>query len=334
MTAQRASTAGRAGRAQPLASLSLDLDNEWAYLKTHGDAAWEAFPSYLDQVVPQILSLLAQRSLRITVFVVGQDAAQSQNRDALAQIASEAHEIGNHSFRHDPWLHQYSESELDQELSDAEHYIEAATGHRPVAFRGPGFSLSEATLRVLVRRGYQYDASTLPSFLGPVARAYYLATGRFDAAQRGRLEQLFGDWREGLRPLKPYQWRVGDDRLLEMPVTTFPGFRVPIHLTYVMYLAGISRQLAAAYFRMALRFCRISGVEPSLLLHPLDFLGGEDVPRLSFFPSMGLGAPLKRSVLEDCLDALQQHFEVCSLGEHAAVVTARGGLALADYPRR
>jgi peptidoglycan/xylan/chitin deacetylase (PgdA/CDA1 family) len=285
-------------------------------------------------VVPRILSLFAQRSLRITVFIVGQDAAQSQNRDALAQIAAAGHEIGNHSFNHDPWLHRYSESEIEQELSRAEHHIEAATGHRPVAFRGPGFSLSEETLRVLLRRRYAYDASTLPSFLGPLARAYYLATGKFDTSQRARLEQLFGDWREGLRPLKPYHWRVGEDRLLEMPVTTFPGVRIPIHLTYVMYLAGVSRQVAAAYFRMALRFCRVSRVEPSLLLHPLDFLGGEDVPSLSFFPSMGLGAQHKRRVLEDCLDALQQHFEVCSLGEHAEAVTARGGLAVADYPRR
>ena len=40
---------------KPLASLSLDLDNKWSYMKTHGDAGWEAFPSYLDIVVPRVL---------------------------------------------------------------------------------------------------------------------------------------------------------------------------------------------------------------------------------------------------------------------------------------
>ena len=38
------------------ASLSLDLDNLWSYLKVHGDPSWEGFPSYLDLVVPRVLA--------------------------------------------------------------------------------------------------------------------------------------------------------------------------------------------------------------------------------------------------------------------------------------
>ncbi len=41
-----------------IASLSLDLDNRWSYLKTHGDASWESFPSYLDLLVPLVLDML------------------------------------------------------------------------------------------------------------------------------------------------------------------------------------------------------------------------------------------------------------------------------------
>ena len=40
---------------KPPASLSLDLDNQWSYMKTHGDPAWESLPSYLDVVVPRAL---------------------------------------------------------------------------------------------------------------------------------------------------------------------------------------------------------------------------------------------------------------------------------------
>ncbi len=323
--AREASRVRRSGR--PLASLSLDLDNEWAYLKTHGDAAWESYPSYLDLVVPRILDVLSRRQLRITVFVVGQDAALEKNRAALAAIAGAGHEIGNHSLHHDPWLHLLAEDELEQELTLAEEYIEAATGQRPAGFRGPGFSLSDATLRVLSRRGYAYDASTLPSFLGPLARAYYFATGQFDAEQRARLGQLFGSWREGLRPLSPYRWQVGETTLLEMPVTTFPLLRVPIHLSYVLYLAGFSRPLARAYFRTALGLCRLGGVEPSILLHPLDFLSGEDVPSLRFFPSMGLPAEHKVAEVEFCLDQLSRRFRVHSVGEHAAHAASRRDLA-------
>jgi hypothetical protein len=54
-----------------IASLSRDLDNKWSYMKTHGDAGWESFPSYLDIVVPRFIDFFNQRDLKITVFVVG-----------------------------------------------------------------------------------------------------------------------------------------------------------------------------------------------------------------------------------------------------------------------
>lgn len=311
---------------KPLASLSLDLDNEWAYLKTHGDPAWESYPSYLSAVVPRILRVLTHRKLLITVFVVGQDAALEYNHEALTQIAGAGHEIGNHSLRHEPWLHLYSEQDLEQELAEAERHIQAATGQKPIGFRGPGYSQSSTMLRVLARRDYAYDASSLPSFIGPIARAYYFATGQFDAEQRERLNRLFGSWKDGLRPLKPYRWRFNGTSLLEMPVTTFPGIRVPIHLSYVIYLAGFSTVLAQTYFNSALWTCRLFGVEPSILLHPLDFLGGEDVPRLRFFPSMGMSGQQKIAIVERCLDSLVHLFDVRSVGEHAAVVATRKNL--------
>lgn len=90
---------------KPAASLSLDLDNLWSYLKIHGDPGWESLPSYLDVAVPRILAFLAERGLSITFFVVGQDAEREENREALASIAAAGHEIGNHSFHHDSWLH-------------------------------------------------------------------------------------------------------------------------------------------------------------------------------------------------------------------------------------
>ena len=65
--------------AKPIGSISLDLDNKWSYMKTHGDSGWEQFPSFLDLVVPRILDFLQEHSQKITFFVVGQDAAQEKN---------------------------------------------------------------------------------------------------------------------------------------------------------------------------------------------------------------------------------------------------------------
>lgn len=302
---------------KPLASLSLDLDNKWSYMKTHGDAGWESFPSYLDVVVPRVLDFLAARGLKITFFVVGQDAALAPNRDALALLPRAGHEIGNHSFRHEPWLHLYTAAELEDELARAEEHIARATGARPVGFRGPGFSLSHDTLRALARRGYEYDASTFPTFLGPVARAYYFMTARLDDAEAEKRRALFGKLSDGLRPLKPYRWRVDGAGLVELPVTTMPFARLPIHVSYLLYLGQFAPRLALVYFQTALALARMTGTQVSLLLHPLDFLGAEDAPELAFFPAMRRPAAEKIELVGRALGLLTDGFEVVPLREHA-----------------
>ena len=87
-----------------IADISLDLDNKWAYLRTHGDESWSEYPSYLPYVVPKILEILRGVSLKITVFVIGQDAEREENRECLQEIVADEHEIANHSFNHFPWL--------------------------------------------------------------------------------------------------------------------------------------------------------------------------------------------------------------------------------------
>lgn len=313
---------------RPIASLSLDLDNKWSYLKTHGDRGWESFPSYLDVVVPRFLEVLDSLGLSITVFVVGQDAALEKNQRALASIAKAGHEIGNHSFHHEPWLHLYSPQQVEDEIALAEEHILAATGKKPVGFRGPGYSLSPNVLDVLARRGYRYDGSTFPTFLGPLARAYYFFTARLTRAEREERKRLFGAWSEGFRPVRPYWWQVGERRLLEIPVTTMPLFRVPIHVSYLLYLRQFSRAAAGLYFRQALALCRLTGVGPSLLLHPLDFLGSDDEPDLSFFPAMRLPGKVKVEFTTRVLRLFAKQFEVLSMHEHAEALASRPDLAV------
>ena len=305
------------------ATLSLDLDNKWSYMKTHGDSGWDTFPSYLDTVVPRVLSFLKERNLNITLFVVGQDAALDKNREAMSQIGASGHEVGNHSFHHEPWLHLYPEAQIDAELTQAEEAIERATTHRPVGFRGPGFIFSNDILRVLLRRGYEYDASTFPTYLGPLARAYYFMTTKLTAEEKQERRELFGRMSEGLRPVKPYRWQLDERQLLEIPVTTMPFLKLPIHASYVLYLSLFSTKLALTYFWFALKLCRLTGTEPSLLLHPLDFLGADDTSDLSFFPAMRMASQKKLEVVNDILQLLQNEYQVISLHEYARLLTAR-----------
>ncbi len=313
---------------RPLCSLSLDLDNLWSYLKTHGDAGWDAYPTYLPTVVPRVLDLLDSRRLRITWFLVGKDAADPAHHDTLREITRRGHEVGNHSFHHEPWLHLYTEQQIDDELARTEDAIEAATSVRPDGFRGPGYSFSPTLLSVLVRRGYRYDCSTFPTFLGPLARMYYFAKARgLSAEEKAQRKQLFGKLSEGFRSLKPYTWNTPHGPLLEIPVTTMPVFKVPLHLSYLLYLAGYSRALARAYFRFAVAMCKVNRTELSFLLHPLDFLGADDTDRLSFFPGMKRPAAEKLAFVSEVFDLLAKEFTVVPMGEHATAITGRRAAA-------
>jgi hypothetical protein len=306
---------------KPLMSVSLDADNLWSYMKTHGDPGWETYPSYLDALVELVLPRLEQHGLRITFFLVGKDASIAGNVDALRSIAKAGHEIGNHSFHHEPWLHLYSRQQLEEEIALAEEHIQAATGQRTIGFRGPGFSVTRAVLEVLAARGYLYDASTFPTFIGPLARAYYFMASRgLSTADREQRALLFGSVRDGLRPLRPYRWDLGGPALVEMPVTTMPGLRTPIHLSYVLYLASFSRGAAMRYLRTALGLLRATGIEPSFLLHPLDLLGGDKVRGLEFFPGMKLATSAKLALFDEAIETIKGRFQVVTMAEHARAV--------------
>ncbi len=322
-------------RPKPIASLSLDLDNQWSYMKIHGDAGWESFPSYLDVVVPRVLAFLKERNLTITFFIVGQDAALEKNQAVIRAIAAAGHEIGNHSFKHESWLHLYSESEIEAEITQAEEILKQVTGQQTIGFRGPGYSCSAAVLRVLARRGYQYDASTFPTFLGPLARAYYFMTTKLSKAEKEKRKALFGSFKDGFQPLKPYRWAMEQRQLMEIPVSTLPIFKIPIHFSYVLYLSVFSRSLALFYFRLALALCKLTGTQPSLLLHPLDFLGCEDVPALAFFPGMSLPSHTKLKTLSQVIALLTHQYRVVSMQEHAqSVATATRHFPVVDPNQR
>jgi hypothetical protein len=317
-----------AGTRKLVATLSLDLDNQWSYMKIHGDHGWEKYPSYLGTVVPRALTLFRELHLSITFFVVGKDAELEVNHEALRMIPAAGHEIGNHSYLHESWMHLYSDAQLETELDAAERYIGQATGVRPTGFRGPGYSLSEGVLRVLLRRGYRYDASTFPTFIGPLARAYYFMKSDLQAQDRKKRSHLFGSVRDGFRPLKPYSWDLGGSRLLEIPVTTFPGLRMPFHLSYIIYLASYSPTVAKAYWRAALRSCALSGIGPSILLHPLDCVGGDELRALPFFPGMAMATETKVAIVRGCLSDLAERFEILPLGKFAASIEGSSGLRL------
>ncbi|MFY7874881.1 MAG: polysaccharide deacetylase, partial [Pirellula sp.] len=212
---------------------------------------------------------------------------------------------------------------ISHEFERSERAIEGVTGQRTLGFRGPGFSYSETVLQVLAERGYLYDASTFPTFLGPIARAYYFLHSGLGKKEKDQRKQLFGSWNAGFQRLRPFRWNLSNDQnqsLIEIPVTTVPWLKVPIHLSYVMYLATFSPWVAKRYFYQAMRFCWLNRVQPSLLLHPLDFMGCDDLKELAFFPGMSLESKPKVAIARETLGWMARSFECLTMKEHASRV--------------
>ncbi len=303
---------------KPLAGISLDMDNQWSYMKIHGDEGWDAYPSYFNIFIPHVLDVLDELDLKITFFIVGKDAESEENRKYLKMITERGHEVGNHSYHHESWLQTYSYEKIEKEIIQAEEMIEKATEQRPKGFRGPGFSWSGDLLRVLEARGYLFDASTFPTYLGPLARMYYFWKSDLSREEKKARKELFGKFSEGFRRLKPYCWNLGDEKkILEIPVTTLPVLKIPFHLSYLLYLSNISETLMKIYLHLALFLCKITRTPLSFLLHPLDLIGGDQIASLAFFPGMNISTKQKVDTFQYVLKKLKQNFHLLSMNEFA-----------------
>ncbi len=305
------------GKRKPVASISLDLDNQWTYMKIHGDEGWDKYPSYLNIFVPHVLDILDELNLKITFFIVGKDTENEENVEYLKMITERGHEVGNHSYHHESWLQTYSYEKIEKEIREAEEAIVRVTGQRPKGFRGPGFSWSKDLLRVLESRGYLYDASTLPTFLGPLARMYYFWKSDLSKEEKKARKELFGKFSEGFRKLKPYNWDLGEGKTLtEIPVTTMPIFKFPFHLSYLIYLGNISMPLMKLYLASAIRLCKLTKTPVSFLLHPLDLIGGDQIKELAFFPGMNVSSKKKVYIFKNVIKSLQRNFELKEMSAH------------------
>ena len=305
-----------------LASVSLDLDDKWSYMKVHGDAGWEKFPSYLDIVLPITLDVLDKLDIKITFFIVGQDAAIEKNHYILKMIVDRGHEVANHSFHHESWLKTYSKEKIEEEIIIAEEAILKATGKRTNMFRGPGFSWSNDLLEVLEKRNYIFDASLLPTYISPLMRKYYFWKSKLSKEEKDSRKELFGSFKESFYPLKPYTWKLPNKKdLLEIPVTTMPVFKIPFHQSYLIYISNISMGLMKVYLRFSILMCKITKTPPSYLLHPLDLIGSDHVPELAFFPGMNIQSEKKVKIFETAMTILKNNFELLPMGEFAARIS-------------
>ena len=165
-------------------------------------------------------------------------------------------------------------------------------------------------LEVLEKRNYIFDASILPTYISPLMRQYYFWKSKLSKEEKESRKELFGSFKEGFYPLKPYSWEFRNKKkLLEIPVTTMPVFKIPFHQSYLIYISEYSNRLMKGYLRFSIFMCKMTRTPPSYLLHPLDLIGSDHVPELAFFPGMNIQSEKKLKIFEDAMKMLKKNFD-------------------------
>ncbi|MCB2156728.1 polysaccharide deacetylase family protein [bacterium] len=300
---------------QPPAFVQVDVDGLWAVRRCYGQKEGDSFerdPAW-QQGIPNLLDLFADHGVPASFFLVGRDLQLPAKRALARQIAGAGHEIANHSYTHRIGLTRLPVGAILEQITRTDRIIRAAGLPAPIGFRSPGYDVDARVLRVLRRLDYVYDASVLPTALGPVLRAAdaWLAR-RIQPGKRqfGRLAYV----RAPRAPYFPQPHRLrkkaasfADSRLMEFPVTTLPPFGLPLTGAAIVAL-GPERTIAALQ-RLATRRRPVL-----LLLHAIDLtdcttpiIFRRRRPRTGGFNQ---SAEQKRAAIEPVLEFIARNYQV------------------------
>jgi len=105
-------------------------------------------PNY--KTTPQMLAVLRDKNVKVTMFILGKNA--DSHPEILAQAVADGHEIATHAYSHN-WLAKMSITEVGEELDKAEEAI-TAVAPKPTLFRPPGGAYNDAITAEAGRRGY------------------------------------------------------------------------------------------------------------------------------------------------------------------------------------
>jgi polysaccharide deacetylase family protein (PEP-CTERM system associated) len=224
----------------PTLLLSVDFE-DWHQLARRrvGWRDWERPGPALARQTDALLALLDELDVKATFFVLGM--AARAHAYLLEQVVAHGHEIGCHGDQHRPVFTQ-SPDEFAADLAAARETIERLTGHTPVGYRAPAFSITRDTpwaYDVLADQGFGYDAS------------------RHDSPRIRRREQAATT---GPHPLE----LSGGRTLWEFPVAVWRTRRSPLPVGGPSYWAVLP-------MRLVLQGLSQAGPFAGLYVHPHEF---------------------------------------------------------------
>lgn len=150
------------GGARSAAAVTFDFDAEEVWIAE--DPANASRPGVLSQGaygakvgVPLILQILDQREIHATFFVPGRVAERYPK--VVRAIVDAGHELAHHGYTHTSPTALSPEAEEDELARGLE--ILSSFGPPVTGYRSPGWELSEQTLALLARHGFQYSSNLM-----------------------------------------------------------------------------------------------------------------------------------------------------------------------------
>lgn len=313
---------------RPAGFLQVDVDGLWAVRRCYGRPERDTFvrdPCW-NEGLPRLTETFQRAGTPASFFIVGRDLLLRGKREQAAELFRQDFELGNHSWSHTLGLTLRPFGFLLREIRRTDRALRAL-GARPFGFRAPGYDVDARVLRAARQCGYLYDASVLPTMLGPAMRlADAWMARRWDPEKR-----QFGRMAYARAPRKPYfplrhklrkpAHGFADSGILEIPVGTTPVLRLP--MTAATLFSRDRRALGSLFERMASR-----GRPVLLLLHAID---GVDCRRPIVFDNrrsalggFNLSGEEKERRLRMIVEEFARHFAVERADHFARRVVGEG----------
>lgn len=207
--------------------IHIDLDTIDEIYQCYGLAnptKFESDPAY-EEGLQNFLELFREFNVKSTLFTVAQDVLNSRHCEILKRAIDGGHEIANHSLSHSFNLTSLSEEDICVEIIKSHNIIKSNLGVECVGFRAPGYNISENYIKALSRTNYKYNSSLLPTFYGFLFRI----ADKILSGKAAPDKQQFGSFSNGFKPNYPF--KIIGTNLWELPITTSPTIRFPIHST-------------------------------------------------------------------------------------------------------
>jgi hypothetical protein len=287
---------------QNLIGISFDFDSIDSHLKGYNICDASPCNAHYRIALPRILKLLDKFNAKATFFLIAQEL--SLHPESAKLILESGHEIASHSLSHPVPFQNINPEQLHSEIFLSKQILEEISGQPVIGFRAPSWDANPFLLSKIAQAGYQYDASTFPSWLMFLYRwkIAKLSNSENSSILRQPIKQMFSS-------VKPHRLVFDKKALIEIPITTAPFIGVPYYHTMKFVLPSF-------LFNLTHQFVTTRTYPIHYVFHAADFLSIRDDsldPRIDRHPGMRYCLADKLSIAENALNRLKSHGSLVSL---------------------